>query len=256
MPHAIRSDLLSSVYLFGEIGWVEALGVLSLLGALMWLCSHRLTKLLQEKRSLEQQIAERITELQRQAQHLQAENQELRACLEIGHRILSANRFEVCVAILYEHLRKLMDTDAFGIGIYNSEREEITYQDFIDMGVRLPALTVTMSDKDRPAVWCIRHRKDILIGDFEKEYRAYIEQLPKPRAAGQPKSLLFSPILVGERVMGVLTVQSYKPNAYTPQNLEQLKRLNLCAALAIERCGLKQEPSPAVAALLGQSKEA
>ncbi|MDW8465702.1 MAG: hypothetical protein RML35_05785 [Chloroherpetonaceae bacterium] len=135
MPHAIRSDLLSSVYLFGEIGWVEALGVLSLLGALMWLCSHRLTKLLQEKRSLEQQIAERITELQRQAQHLQAENQELRACLEIGHRILSANRFEVCVAILYEHLRKLMDTDAFGIGIYNSEREEITYQDFIDMGV-------------------------------------------------------------------------------------------------------------------------
>lgn len=224
--------------------WLYALGLCALLGAALWIVAHRFRQLAAEKAQLVQQTSAYIADLQKKLQHLQEKNRTLHAFFEVGQRLKGSLQFERCVSLLYAELNKLMDADAFGIGIYHPERQELTYRAFVDMGVRLPDLTVSMTDTDRPAIWCIQHQQDILINDFEKEYSAYIERLPIPRAAGQPKSLLFSPLFIDERLVGVITVQSYKANAYTLHHLEQLKTLSLYAAFAIDRLTASAELSP------------
>jgi signal transduction histidine kinase len=128
-----------------------------------------------------------------------------------------------------------MDASVFGIGVYNPDLSTIEYQLAIDKGERYRPYSRSMKDKDQFPVWCIENKKEIFINDVEIEYSRYINSLVKLNVGSTRSkhdttpdiqySLLYAPMLVKERVIGLITVQSYEKNAYTQHHLDILKTL-------------------------------
>jgi diguanylate cyclase (GGDEF)-like protein len=67
--------------------------------------------------------------------------------------------------------------------------------------------------------------------------------VPAPiRMGGKPaRSYIGIPLVLREKVIGVMSVQSYKPNAYTPNQVRMLEAVAVQAAIAIENARLYGE---------------
>ena len=82
-------------------------------------------------------------------------------------------------------------------------------------------------------VWCIKNKKEIFINDNQKEYKKYTKKIVVPTGE-MPHSLLFSPMTLGKKVLGVITVQSFEKNAYTKYHADILRTLSSYTAIALE----------------------
>jgi serine phosphatase RsbU (regulator of sigma subunit) len=69
------------------------------------------------------------------------------------------------------------------------------------------------------------------------EYHKYTKKIVVP-SGDMPSSLLFCPMMIGERVVGVITVQSFNTNAYMPLHMDILKTLGSYTAIALENANL------------------
>ncbi len=160
----------------------------------------------------------------------------------MGQDITSSLNFETILNILYDNVNKLMDANIFGIGIYHADKQEIEYKMTIIDSKRLPAYSRSMADKSQFPVWCIENRKEIFINDLPNEYHHYIEDYHDRKNFGQflgekpqdPTSMIYLPLLVKEEVIGLISVQSFKKDAYTPYQLDMLRTLASYTAAALE----------------------
>ena len=95
---------------------------------------------------------------------------------------------------------------------------EIEYQLAIERGKRYAPYTRTTTDRDQLPVWCIEHREPVFINDVRAEYGKYVSRYEEPRAAArrrhrfraQPKSIIYLPLLAKDRVLGIITIQSFE----------------------------------------------
>jgi signal transduction histidine kinase len=153
---------------------------------------------------------------------------------KIGRDITSTLSLGTILNTVYENVNQLMDASVFGIGVYNAEGATIDYQLAIDKGKRYKPYSRSMEDKDQFPVWCIENKKEIFINNVEMEYGNYISSMVKLNANAELEdgtaskiqhSLLYVPMMVKDRVIGLITVQSYEKNAYTQYHLDILKTL-------------------------------
>lgn len=99
--------------------------------------------------------------------------------------------------------------------------------------------------------YCIHNKKNILLGDIEKEcnqylsdYSGYIKKIREHQkiAVGNiPQSSLFIPLILKDKVVGTMSIQSYQKNAYTPKDLNTLQILAAYIAIALENTQLFKE---------------
>ncbi|WP_444994694.1 diguanylate cyclase [Aliikangiella sp. IMCC44359] len=196
--------------------------------ALTWgMIRWRLGSLQAQKRLLRKEVAERT----RQLATLGAVGREITATLDLDAALES----------LYRNMNNMLDAKIFGIGLYDKSKQEIEFRLAIENGVRYKPYKRQMNDKNQLAVWCIDHIEPVLIGDYRKEYKRYVEKfnptkriLANGEQAGQPLSMIYAPILLKEKVIGVLGVQSFTANAYQKQHLNLLQTLASYTAIAID----------------------
>ena len=160
---------------------------------------------------------------------------------EIGREITSSLDFETIFGRLYERVNQLADADVFGVGLYYPERREIDYRLAIENGKRYTPYTRTTTDRNQLPVWCIEHRQPVFINDVEQEYRTYIEsyvetsqQLEDGTMSSQPRSLIYLPLVASDRVLGIITIQSFEKHAYTEHHLNVLQSLASYSAIALD----------------------
>jgi hypothetical protein len=130
-----------------------------------------------------------------------------------------------------------MNADCFGVRIYHPKLNEIEYRYEIENGESFDPISVSMDNDDNYSVWCVKNKKEIFINDNLNEYHKYTKKIVVP-SGDMPKSLLFCPMMIGERVVGVITVQSFEKNAYMPLHMDILKTLGTYTAIALENANL------------------
>ena len=74
----------------------------------------------------------------------------------------------------------------------------------------------------------------MFINDVDNEYSKYITSRSKPKAGLYVSSLIYLPLIVGERVIGAISAQSFKKNAYTESHLDILSNLANYTAIALD----------------------
>lgn len=133
-------------------------------------------------------------------------------------------------------IRQLMPLDVFVITLADETRKMLHNVYLFDRGERFPA-----SDSDWGsglAGWVIEEKKSLRIPDYLKQKLVKTTRFGK---LGTPRSIIALPLNSGTKIVGVLSVQDYRPNIYTEEDEILLKTLAAYAGIAIENSRLFEE---------------
>ncbi len=146
---------------------------------------------------------------------------------------------EQILQVVYEQIKRVMDTDSFLIAIYNREQNIMEYPVIYEHNVRVEQQALALNPASyiykvihtgKPLMETLTPEKieaviesDIIIGDVENTGIS---------------SLLYAPLMIGEMVTGVLSVQSYQQDAYNEADLSLLVGVANYVAVAMEKARL------------------
>jgi signal transduction histidine kinase/DNA-binding response OmpR family regulator len=160
---------------------------------------------------------------------------------EIGREITASLDFDTIFGRLYERVNELADAEVFGVGLYNPEAQQIDYRLAIEKGKRYAPYSRATTDRDQLPVWCIEHREPVFINDVRAEFGRYIsafdEQtrlLEDGSMSAEPQSIIYMPLVAKDHVLGIITIQSFKKQAYTEHHLNVMRSLASYTAIALD----------------------
>ncbi|NBC03808.1 MAG: GAF domain-containing protein [Bacteroidetes bacterium] len=153
---------------------------------------------------------------------------------KIGQTITSTLSVDKIIETVYENVNALMDAAIFGVGIYNGHNKRLEFPATKEKGEMLPPYSYNLDEESRIAVWCFKNKKEIIIGDFANEYTKYVEEYKQPVEGEFSDSVIYLPLIQQGNVIGVITTQSFKKNAYTEYHINLLRNLATYAAIALD----------------------
>src|SRR5467141_3143619 len=163
---------------------------------------------------------------------------ELRARLELANRLgaLAAGARDLAdlFTALYDETARVMDATVFLFALYDEASGTVQVIRQMDRGVEYPGGTFPLGKGFTSEV--IRTGAPRLVRRWSAEGPAV--HLLYGTEAGElvtPQSGLVAPIVSGDRVLGVLSAQSYRPEAYEDADLLSLGAIAVQAASVIER---------------------
>jgi diguanylate cyclase (GGDEF)-like protein/PAS domain S-box-containing protein len=165
--------------------------------------------------------------------------EEMAGLYDVGLAVSSALELDQTLRAIYEQVNRLMSLDTFYIALYDEARRELRFEIFIEEGEWLPKFT-TKLDESSLTTWIIQSGKPLFIGDIEKER----EGLPvTPSQMGKPgiRSWIGFPLIARDKVVGVISVQSFRPRAFTEGSKRILSAFANQAAIAVENARLYEE---------------
>src|SRR4030095_871893 len=180
------------------------------------------------------EIDKKAAELAEQKDNLEQSYQNVELLGEIGRKITSSLSVETIISTVYDNVNALMDAAVFGIGIYHDETKRIEFPATYEKGVALPAYSNSIYEETRLASLSFISGKEIVMGDLQTEYKNYLQTVPVPKQGQQPVSLIYLPLNAKEKMLGVITVQSFEKNAYSGYHLYMLRNIAIYAAIALE----------------------
>ena len=198
----------------------------------------------------EREAAE-IRETKLRAQAVEAENKALQSenarkknvelLSEIGKEITASLDMDTIFYKLYERVNQLADASIFGVGIYDPAKQQLEYRLAIEKGQKYLPYTRDTRDKNQFPVWCIENRRPVFINDVSAEHGRYLSQYKEIAArledgtlSQEPQSLIYLPLISQDKVLGVITIQSFQKNAYTDFHLNLLQSLASYTAIALD----------------------
>jgi len=184
--------------------------------------------------TLEEKVENRTKQLKEKNVQLDKALSNVKTLSQIGQEITSTLNMESIFNAVYESVNRLLDASAFTIMVVNEKEHLLECKMAIENGERLSEFSYSTTDKNRFAVWCIDNRKPVFINDVDTEYSKYIASRSKPKAGQYVSSLIYLPLVVNNRVIGVLSAQSYKKHAYTENQLDILNNIANNTAIALD----------------------
>jgi PAS domain S-box-containing protein len=150
---------------------------------------------------------------------------------EVTQAISQLNLRDV-LELIYRKVSELMDTTTFFIGLYHPEMNMVHLVGSYDHGQPSPDKVQNADDGITGLV--LRARASLIIHDSD------VEPLPDVIIIQDeaPRSLLMMPLLAQDEIVGVISVQSYKPHAYAPEDIDMLETIAGSVATAIRNAQL------------------
>ncbi len=179
------------------------------------------------------EIAHQRDYLEEQKTALQRAYDNIRILSQIGQKITATLHLSQIIQTVYQSVNQLMDASCFGIGVYNTETKAIDFKDFVEKEQVLPFSSDSIEDTMLPAVRCFLAREELVVNDL----KAAIDLLAlkeSPERGQIPDSFIYLPLTVEDRTIGVITVQSFKENAYTEDDVTLLRSLAAYVAIALD----------------------
>ncbi len=215
----------------GEYRWVRVRG------QAVWGEAGQPTRMAGSSTDITERKAEEV-----ERERLLAETETLareRAILnELGQALTARLSVDEVLEETYRQASRLVDTTNFYVGLYDAEKDEVTFPFIVDESEVDNEIEV-MSSSEGITGYIIRHRTSVLLGEEAREWE---EEVGIEMVGQDAPSWLGVPLMVGDRVIGVMVVQSYTtPNLYTEHDRDLLTAIATHTALAIQNAGLFQE---------------
>ncbi|RLC66800.1 MAG: hypothetical protein DRI48_03875, partial [Chloroflexi bacterium] len=168
-------------------------------------------------------------EVRRRAERLAVVNRIARAASASLH-------LDDLMETVYREVVPLFQADAFFIALYDGETNELDFRIRVDEGIWEPPGRQPVGTGLTGLI--VTEKRPLLIRNFEEEQ----DRLPRPaRLWGTmkvPASWLGVPMRIGDQVVGVISVQAYRPHAYGEEEQLLLSTIADQVAVAIENARL------------------
>lgn len=191
---------------------------------------------------VEQKVKERTEEVVKKKEEIESTYQNVKLLSEIGQQITSSLSVEKIIETAYENVNRLMDASVFCIGTFNEAQNRLDFFGDMEKGEKLP-FNYDKLDDTRLSVWCFNNQKDVIINDLFLQYNNYFPnvQRPKPTVGEQVESVIYLPLKLQEKRIGVISAQSFRKNAYTDYHIDMLKNLAVNVSIALENALVYKE---------------
>jgi PAS domain S-box-containing protein len=153
----------------------------------------------------------------------------------IARAISTTLNLDTLLEIVFQEITSVVPANSFFVGLYDQQADQIEFRIRVDGDVHEAPHVRPLGNALTAQV--VKSRKCLLIRDYELEK----DQLPAMAlwGTGVPsRSWLGAPMLLGGDVLGVISVQSYSPNAFGEREQELLSTVADTVAIAIENARL------------------
>ncbi len=150
---------------------------------------------------------------------------------ELGQALTARLSVDQVLEEAYRQTSRLIDAANFYIGLYDPEKEEITFRIDVSESV-IDREIVVMPASEGIAGYIIRHHTAML---FEDNVGARQQELGITMVGQEARSWLGVPLMIGAEVLGVMAVQSYStPRLYNEHDQEVLTAIANQVAIALQ----------------------
>jgi len=129
---------------------------------------------------------------------------------------------------LHRHVHDLLDATSFAVYLLDRESNTLTTAFAREAGVDLPVRSIPLDSPTSRFARCAREKKELV---FHLEPHEVEGVVPGTLAT---RSLLYMPLLIGERLLGVMTIQSFQPHAYGERERSIFQSLCAYGAIALD----------------------
>lgn len=188
-----------------------------------------------QTRALAMQIHSQLQRAQAEVDHhreLANSLRETAATLEvlgtIGRAVTASLDARAVFETLHRHAHALLDATSFAVYLLDREHNVLTTAFGREGGADWPVRSVALDSPTSRFARCARERRELVIHLEPHEMQDHIPgTLPT-------RSLLYAPLLIGERLLGVMTIQSSQYNAYGERERYIFQSLSAYGAIAID----------------------
>src|SRR5205807_8012755 len=181
-----------------------------------------------------QGIARDVSERKRAEAELLRRNQELAALNEIGQELSKLIEPAEIAQLIHAMIGKVMDNRNLYVALFDADKEEVSF----------PAYTIDGKPYHSPTrklglgltEYVIRTKKALLI---PRDVEGALQKLGLQLSGRSAQCWLAVPMLVGQKIVGVITIQDYeRPEAYDSAHMELLLTIASQAAIVVENARL------------------
>jgi PAS domain S-box-containing protein len=189
-------------------------------------------------------VAQHIATALTRAHAIEAERQrsaELAIINSVQEGLAKQLDFQSIVDLVGEKVGEIFKADTTAVGMIDVERDWGSNIYYVDRGVRIPFEDGPVQRPSLTAI-AIDSRTPLLLGTKEEMIKLGAVQTPSPGdVVDRNESFLGLPILAGEKLIGVIAVQSYKQNAFKQDDLRLLQTITNSMSVALENARLFDE---------------
>jgi GAF domain-containing protein/DNA-binding response OmpR family regulator len=210
----------------------------------------RLLQTLANSMSVALENARLFDETQRLLKETEERNAELAVINSVQQGLASKLEFQSIIDLVGDKVTEIFNAQAALISLYNPASHEINHRYVIERGERIHLDKPVPIDRFRQQV--VEARQPWLIN---QDYRKItIELGEEPVLEGEePKSLLFVPMIVGQTVTGIISIQNLDTeNAFSDSDVRLLSTIASSMSVALENARLfsaEQQRSAELAAI-------
>lgn len=164
---------------------------------------------------------------------------ELQHISRVGQSFTAKLSYQKLLEMVHHEIFNMIPSDIMAITQLNSEENCLEYAIYKEADSCSNSGSIFLDDEGSLGVYCIKHKKNLLIYDLVNECEKY--HLVKDKSVLLQKgiqSLICCPLIVHDEVKGYITLQSYQKNVYTQRDLTKLSVLTPYIAIALENANL------------------
>jgi len=161
-------------------------------------------------------------------------NEELALVNEIGSALAKQLDFDAIIELVGERIRQMFATNSIFIGIYDEAGQTITFPYSVEEGTRDEMPRVPMGKGLTSQI--IRTRRPLRLGTSQES-----AEMGAITSGFDTQSWLGVPIVAGERVIGVIALESLRANVFTDADERLLGTLASSMGVALENARLFSE---------------
>jgi len=162
--------------------------------------------------------------------------------LAVVNRIASAASatlyLDDLMGTVYEEIASVFRADGFFIALYDRDANELDYRFRVDQGVRVPSERLPLGEGLSSIV--VSEKRSLVIRN-ERERDSLLPAPHLPGTLPPTVSWLGAPMLAGERVVGVISVQAHRSHAWGEEDQMLLFTIADQVAMALDNARLFDE---------------
>jgi PAS domain S-box-containing protein len=183
----------------------------------------------------ERSLAEEALQVSEQTAQRMAEK--LKMVNQIGLKITAGLDFEQLMQTIYEQIQQIGYANTFYIALYDAASGELNFPFYYSNDERAVRPSLNLRENPGIASHVIENRQTIYIPDIHN-LPAGITPVTISPSPSLTRSYLGIPLILSERVIGLLSMQSVNSNAYSPEKIQMLELLAVQVAITIQNSQL------------------